>query len=60
MLPCFIGSADSTLTAILPQIHIKRSFLIATHRDTRNLPQIRYFVDWLVALTGENADLLYG
>lgn len=60
VLPCFIGSADPTLTAILPEIHITRSFWIATHRDTRNLPQIRHFVDWLVALTDENTDLLHG
>lgn len=60
VLPCFIGSADPTITAILPQIHIKRSFWIATHCDTRNLPQIRHFVDWLVALTSENTGLLYG
>jgi DNA-binding transcriptional LysR family regulator len=60
VLPCLIGSADPTLTRILPQIHIKRSFWIATHCDTRNLPQVRHFVDWLVALTSENRDLLYG
>lgn len=60
VLPCFIGSADPTLEMILPQIHIRRSFWIATHRDTRNLPQIRHFVDWLVALTSENRDLLSG
>lgn len=60
VLPCFIGSADPTLTAILPQIHIKRSFWITTHRDTRNLPPIRHFVDWLVALTGDHTDLLHG
>lgn len=60
VLPCFIGSADPTLEVILPQIHIRRSFWIATHRDTRNLPQIRHFVDWLVALTSENRDLLSG
>lgn len=60
VLPCFIGSADPTLKAILPQIHIKRSFWIATHRDTRNLPQIRHFVDWLLTLTTEHKDLLSG
>lgn len=60
VLPCFIGSADPALTTILPEVHIQRSFWIATHRDTRNLPQIRHFVDWLIALTRDHSDLLLG
>lgn len=60
VLPCFIGDADPKLVAILSQIHIKRSFWIVTHRDTRDLPRIRHFVDWLVALTAEHRSLLLG
>lgn len=58
ILPSFIGGADSTLTHILPEIAIRRSFWLVTHEDTRRLARIRLFVDWLVALTEDKRDRL--
>lgn len=58
ILPRFIGDADSTLTRILPEISITRSFWLVTHEDTRRLPRVRLFVDWLVALAEEKRDRL--
>ena len=59
ILPSFIGDADSTLTRILPEISITRSFWLVTHEDTRKLARIRLFVDWLVALIAERRDGLH-
>lgn len=58
ILPAFIGGSDSTLTRILPEIAITRSFWLVTHEDTRSLARVRLFVDWLVALTDEKRDRL--
>lgn len=58
ILPNFIGDADSSLTRILPEISITRSFWLVSHEDTRRLARIRLFVDWLVALIEERRDRL--
>ncbi len=50
VLPCFIGDADPTLVAILPDVMITRSFWLVTHQDTGQYPSIRAFTDWLAAL----------
>jgi DNA-binding transcriptional LysR family regulator len=60
VLPCFIGDADTSLSRVLPKIHLKRSFWIVTHRDTRNIPRVRHFVDWLIDLTVKKHHLLLG
>lgn len=48
VLPSFIGDTDPRLRRIIPEICIHRTFWLVTHKDTRNLPRIRSFTDWLV------------
>ncbi|MFW2829245.1 LysR family transcriptional regulator [Sphingomonas sp. ID0503] len=60
ILPCFIGDIDPTLTRILPDIRIQRSFWLVTHRDTRDLTRTRCFLDWIVKVTAAERDLLLG
>lgn len=60
ILPCFIGDLDPNLLRLLPSVRIKRSFWLATHKDTLGLRRMRCFVDWLVDITGSNRALLSG
>ena len=60
VLPCFIGDADSGLVRLLPEVWIRRSFWLVTHKDTRRSPRVDRFVDWLVAVTEEHRDALLG
>lgn len=60
VLPCFIGGADPGLRRVLPALAITRSFWLTTHQDTRNLPRIRRFTDWLTALAAAEAERLLG
>lgn len=53
ILPHFIGALDETLMPILPELHIQRSFWLATHRETAAFPQVRAMIDWLVAKVSE-------
>lgn len=50
VLPCFIGDADPTLARVVPDVHIRRSFWLVTHEETRSFPQVAAFVDWLTNL----------
>jgi|TARA_R100000501_G_scaffold18411_1_gene38580 DNA-binding transcriptional LysR family regulator len=47
VLPCFMGDKEARLERVLPEIHIKRSFWIVTHKDNHSLAKIRYLSDWL-------------
>uniref|UniRef100_UPI0035CBFA4E LysR family transcriptional regulator n=1 Tax=uncultured Sphingomonas sp. TaxID=158754 RepID=UPI0035CBFA4E len=58
VLPCFIGDADPTLVAILPELTITRSFWLVTHQDTAHFTAIRAFTDWLVALVAAERQTL--
>ena len=60
VLPCFIGDADPALARLLPEVWIRRSFWLVTHRDTRRTQRVDRFVDWLVATTNEHRDALLG
>lgn len=60
VLPSFIGDADPLLTRLLPDFAIDRAFWLVTHRDTRDLPRIRRFVDWLTGTIAERSDRLLG
>lgn len=48
VLPCFIGNEDPLLAVVLPEVVIRRTFWIVTHRDTRQLERIRTFRTWLI------------
>lgn len=59
VLPCFIGDADPTLAAILPEIMITRAFWLVTHQDSGRFKAIHAFTDWLLALvTAEHQTLM--
>lgn len=60
ILPCFIGDADKELVRLLPKIHIKRSFWLVTHEDTRRLRRIEAFVEWLVQTVSNRRERLMG
>jgi DNA-binding transcriptional LysR family regulator len=60
VLPRFIGDADAALAPVLPEVEIRRSFWLSTHRDTRRLDHVDRFVTWLVALTGRRQRQLLG
>jgi DNA-binding transcriptional LysR family regulator len=60
VLPCFIGDADPTLSVVLPEISVTRSFWLVTHPETRKLPRIRRFVEWLLATTEAHKGDLMG
>lgn len=49
VLPRFIADRDQGLVRVLPELTIQRSFWLVTHKDTRDLPRVRLFTDWLVA-----------
>lgn len=49
VLPCFIGDADLMLARVLPELEIRRTFWLVTHKDTHQLARVRAFKDWLVA-----------
>jgi DNA-binding transcriptional LysR family regulator len=57
VLPRFIGDMDHSLTAVLPEISIIRSFWLVTHRETRAFGPVRLFGEWLTALVREHRDL---
>ncbi|MEG3180445.1 LysR family transcriptional regulator [Sphingomonas sp. LT1P40] len=60
VLPCFIGDADPTLERVLPDVHIKRSFWLVTHEETRHFGQVAAFVDWLTSLATRHRSDLQG
>jgi len=60
MLPCFIADADHELLAILPEIRVRRSFWLTTHRDTRSFPQVQAMSRWLVDLVAAHRGTLMG
>jgi len=60
VLPHFIGDIDPQLWRVLPDLHITRSFWLATHRETHPFPQVRLFINWLVDLTTRHRALLMG
>ncbi|GAA4761656.1 LysR family transcriptional regulator [Stakelama sediminis] len=60
ILPRFIGDADPGLRPVLPDIAIRRSFWLVTHRETREFAAVRAFADWLITLTRREQRLLTG
>lgn len=60
VLPCFIGDADPRLVPVIPDLLIVRAFWLSVHRDVRQRPQVRQFVDWLVAAAGHYREVLHG
>ncbi|WP_206240625.1 LysR family transcriptional regulator [Novosphingobium terrae] len=58
VLPCFIGDADPTLTRVLPERPILRSFWLVTHQDTSSLRRIRAVSDWLTDIVRQEKALL--
>lgn len=60
ILPCFIGDAEPDLTAILPDLSIRRSFWLTMHRETKGFAQIRAFADWLSTLALRQRAVLNG
>ena len=60
VLPRFIGDEDPSLTPVLPEIVIRRTFWIVTHRDTRRLERIRTFRAWLLDTVARHRRTLSG
>lgn len=61
ILPCFIADQQPQLAPVLPrQIHIERSFWLATHRDVRHLARSEAFIQWLLACIEDRQPLLLG
>lgn len=58
ILPRFIGDIDPSLSIVLPETSIARSFWLVTHHETHAFGPVRLFADWLVALTARHRDLL--
>ncbi|MES2097019.1 MAG: LysR family transcriptional regulator [Pseudomonadota bacterium] len=54
VLPCFIGDADPTLSVVLPEHRMIRSFWLVTHKDTHQLKRIRTVKDWLVEVAARH------
>lgn len=54
VLPKFMGDEDPSLIVVLPDVVIKRTFWIVTHRDTRQLERVRTFRDWLIDTVARN------
>lgn len=59
-LPRFIGDQDGLLVPVLPDLVIRRSFWIVTHRDTRLLERIRTFRAWLIDTVARHRTELLG
>jgi DNA-binding transcriptional LysR family regulator len=47
VLPAFIGDKDETLSPLLPDVEIRRTFWLVTHSDTRGLARIGAVTDLL-------------
>lgn len=60
VLPCFIGDADPRLVKVMPELHIERSFWLSVHRDVRQRPQVRQFVNWVVEVIAKHRNVLHG
>lgn len=60
VLPCFLAARDETLVRVLPGTAIRRSFWLVTHRDIRDAPRVRAFVEWIVAEAGAGRGVLLG
>ncbi|WCT72845.1 LysR family transcriptional regulator [Sphingomonas naphthae] len=60
VLPCFIADGDPALMRVLPQVAIRRAFWLVVHQDTRAVPRVRRFVEWLTALAEAERGRLAG
>lgn len=58
VLPHFIGGRATGLVRVLPEVTIRRTFWLVTHRDTRQLRRVRAFSAWLTALVGKHREQL--
>ncbi|MEH3104020.1 MAG: LysR family transcriptional regulator [Sphingomonas phyllosphaerae] len=58
VLPHFIGGAMPDLVRVLPEVTIRRTFWLVTHRDTRQLRRIRAFSTWLGGLVTKHQQRL--
>lgn len=60
VLHCFSADDDPALVRILPGVRLQRSFWLVTHEDSRSLPRVRLFLDWLAALAERERTRLVG
>lgn len=61
ILPCLIGDVDPSLERIPPaKAHPFRDIWILTHRDLRNTPRVRIFVDFITQAFLHHKDLIEG
>ncbi len=60
VLPHFLAAGDAALVRVLPDHAIRRSFWLVTHRDIRDAPRVRAFVDWIVAAAAAGRGVLLG
>lgn len=58
VLPCFIGDADAGLIPVLPQIIIRRSFWLVTHKDNQSLERVKAGKEWLLKIVRDEQALL--
>lgn len=60
VLHCFAADRDPALVRVLPEVRLQRSFWLVTHEDSRAIPRVRLFLDWLVALAEAERARLVG
>mgnify|MGYP001281608367 CR=1 FL=1 len=58
VLPFFMGNREEDLVPVLPDLQIRRSFWIVTHKDTHRLEKVRYLSNWLTAKVQEDRTVL--
>ena len=57
VLPHFIAAGIPELVRVVPDVTIRRSFWLVTHRDTRQLRRVRAFSTWLNTLVAKHRAL---
>ena len=60
VLPSFIGDLSTTLVRVLPDLVIRRSFWVVTHKDNRQLKRINAFHEWLATIVTQHQTELTG
>lgn len=58
VLPSFMGDQELGVQRVLPELRIKRSFWIVTHKDNHRLEKVRYLSDWLTGQVRTDRRLL--
>ena len=60
VLPCFMADPDPLLVRVRPEVGIRRNFWLAVHQDVIAVSRVRTLMDWLIATTFDERDLLSG